>query len=244
MLVRVLIEECHVEPVSGDAALQLLGRAFGDDAAAVHNSNHVGELIGLFEVLRGQEHRPAAAKRCLYEKGYANTTARDIATAAGTSLAAIGYHYRSTEALLNAAMIEAMAEWGDHIAATLAEDASHGSAAGDEADPLAHFERFWSRVLESFEGKRRVWAASFELFALVDRVPEVRQQLADANEEARLGLGATFGGLDPATDLARTRAVGSFYQALLSGVIASGSSTRSGRRGPQTSPRDCESSQL
>jgi AcrR family transcriptional regulator len=161
-----------------------------------------------------------AAKRCLYEKGYANTTARDIATAAGTSLAAIGYHYRSTEALLNAAMIEAMAEWGDQIAATLAEDASHGSAAGDEADPLAHFERFWSSVLESFEGQRRVWAASFELFALVDRVPEVRQQLADANEEARLGLGATFGGLDPATDLARTRAVGSFYQALLSGVIA------------------------
>ena len=50
-----------------------------------------------------------AAKRCLFEKGYANTTARDIATSAGTSLAAIGYHYGSTEALLNAAMIEAMA---------------------------------------------------------------------------------------------------------------------------------------
>ena len=42
------------------------------------------------------------AKHCLYEKGYARTTARDISTAAGTSLAAIGYHYRSTEALLNA----------------------------------------------------------------------------------------------------------------------------------------------
>jgi AcrR family transcriptional regulator len=33
-----------------------------------------------------------AAKRCLYEKGYSRTTARDIATAANVSLAAIGYH--------------------------------------------------------------------------------------------------------------------------------------------------------
>ena len=45
----------------------------------------------------------AGAKRCLYEKGYASTTARDIATASGTSLAAIGYHFGSKEALMNQA---------------------------------------------------------------------------------------------------------------------------------------------
>ncbi len=159
-----------------------------------------------------------AAKRCLFEKGYANTTARDIATSAGTSLAAIGYHYGSTEALLNAAMIEAMGEWGEQLAITLAQEAPDENAA--DADPLAGFERFWTRVIESFEGQRKIWAASFELFALVDRVPELRRQLAEANEEARLGLGEIFGGLDPATDLARTRAVGSFYQALISGIVA------------------------
>ncbi|GAB3818361.1 TetR family transcriptional regulator [Micromonospora zhanjiangensis] len=54
----------------------------------------------------------AGAKQCLMEKGYARTTARDIAAAAGTSLAAIGYHFRTTQALLNAALFEAMAEWG------------------------------------------------------------------------------------------------------------------------------------
>jgi AcrR family transcriptional regulator len=160
-----------------------------------------------------------AAKRCLFEKGYANTTARDIATSAGTSLAAIGYHYGSTEALLNAAMIEAMGEWGEQLAVTLAQEAPD-DADDKDADALAGFERFWTRVIESFEGQRRIWAASFELFALVDRVPELRQQLAEANEEARLGLGEIFGGLDPATDLARTRAVGSFYQALISGIVA------------------------
>jgi AcrR family transcriptional regulator len=161
-----------------------------------------------------------AAKRCLYEKGYVNTTARDIATAAGTSLAAIGYHYGSTEALLNAAMIEAMGEWGEQIAVTLAQDAPPDDAVNADEDPLAHFQRFWERVLESFEDQRRIWAASFELFALVDRVPEVRRQLAEANEESRVGLGEIFGGVDPETDLPRARAVGSFYHALLSGVIA------------------------
>jgi AcrR family transcriptional regulator len=158
-----------------------------------------------------------AAKRCLYEKGYVNTTARDIATAAGTSLAAIGYHYGSTEALLNAAMIEAMGEWGEQIAMTLArQDAA--DVASD--DPFAHFQRFWEGVLGSFEAQRRIWAASFELFALVDRVPEIRQQLADANEESRVGLGELIGGVDPTTDLHRARAVGSVYHALISGVIA------------------------
>jgi AcrR family transcriptional regulator len=161
-----------------------------------------------------------AAKRCLYEKGYVNTTARDIATAAGTSLAAIGYHYGSTEALLNAAMIEAMGEWGEQIALTLAQDPQDEVGADADADPLAHFQRFWERVLESFEGQRRIWAASFELFGLVDRVPEIRRQLADANEESRVGLGEIFGGVDPATDLERARAVGAIYHALLSGVIA------------------------
>jgi len=45
----------------------------------------------------------AGAVRCLREKGYAHTTARDIVAASGTNLASIGYHYGSTKALLNAA---------------------------------------------------------------------------------------------------------------------------------------------
>src|SRR6185437_10410782 len=40
------------------------------------------------------------AKRCLLEKGYRATTARDIAAASGVSLAAIGYHFGSKEALM------------------------------------------------------------------------------------------------------------------------------------------------
>jgi len=47
------------------------------------------------------------AKRCLREKGLSRTTARDLSAASGVSLAAIGYHFGSKEALLSQAMIEA-----------------------------------------------------------------------------------------------------------------------------------------
>ncbi|GAB3827800.1 TetR/AcrR family transcriptional regulator [Kribbella italica] len=59
------------------------------------------------------------AKTCLREKGYTRTTARDIATAAGVSLAAIGYHFGSKDALLNEAMRQALGEWGDELSRTM-----------------------------------------------------------------------------------------------------------------------------
>ena len=57
----------------------------------------------------------AGAKRCLIEKGYARTTARDIAAASGVSLAAIGYHFGSKDALMNQAIYEFVGEWGDEV---------------------------------------------------------------------------------------------------------------------------------
>jgi AcrR family transcriptional regulator len=42
--------------------------------------------------------------------GYARTTARDIVAASGTNLASIGYHYGSTQALLNAAVVKSLAQ--------------------------------------------------------------------------------------------------------------------------------------
>jgi AcrR family transcriptional regulator len=51
------------------------------------------------------------AIRCIHEKGYARTTARDVVTASGTNLASIGYHYGSKEALLRAAIFESFRRW-------------------------------------------------------------------------------------------------------------------------------------
>lgn len=156
----------------------------------------------------------AGAKRCLYEKGYARTTARDIATASGVSLAAIGYHFGTKERLLNVAMVEAIGEWGDALGLALA------GAIDPNATPLERFEAAWTRVLAAFATQRPLLAASFESFAEIDRVAEIRAVIADGYEQGRLGISHLFQEIDPTTDDPAARAVGSFYQALLTGVLA------------------------
>ena len=153
------------------------------------------------------------AKRCLYEKGYARTTARDIVAASGTNLASIGYHYRSTEALLNAAMIRAIEEWSEEIARTLGVE-------GDlPADPAERFESTWTRVIDSFAAHRQLWVATIEATVQAERAPEVRAFLADALQQGREGLAALFENVDAAADPRKAWAIGSFYQALMSGVM-------------------------
>ena len=44
---------------SAPTTLQLVGRALGDDAAVVDDADPVRELVGLLEVLRGEEDRHA-----------------------------------------------------------------------------------------------------------------------------------------------------------------------------------------
>ena len=156
----------------------------------------------------------AAAKRCLYERGYARTTARDIATAAGTSLAAIGYHFGSKDALLNEARIQAIAEWYDELGRAL--------AAGSEPDatPMERFEAIWTRMIELFAAHRALWSVSFEMLAQIDQTPEVRRAVADAQQQARLGLASLFHNIDATLDEKSAWVVGSFYLALLPGVMA------------------------
>jgi AcrR family transcriptional regulator len=156
----------------------------------------------------------SGAKRCLYERGYARTTARDIVAASGTNLASIGYHFGSKEALLNAAMIEAIDEWGQELERILATETDI------DADPMERFEAIWARVIGSFEAHRPLWVASFEAFLQAERSPELREQLAASQEEARFGLAALFWGIDEsAVDERSARTVGSFYTALLSGLM-------------------------
>ena len=158
----------------------------------------------------------AAAKRCLYEKGYARTTTRDIAAASGVSLAAIGYHFGSKEALLNAARIQAIGDWWQELERALAADADADLGTG----PMERFEAIWTRLIESFAAQRPLWVASFEMLAQIDESPEVRAAVADAQQRARLGLAALFHHLDPTLDEKTAWRVGSFYLALLPGVVA------------------------
>ncbi len=155
----------------------------------------------------------ASATRCLQEKGYGRTTARDIATGAGVSLAAIGYHYGSKDALLIEALVGAMGAWGESIGAAL-------SAAAEVDDPKERFVRAWNAVRDSFAEHRGLWTVQFELLGQLDHLPGLPERLAAAQKDGRLGLAALFQGKAEPADTPEELARGVFYQSLLLGQAA------------------------
>ena len=159
----------------------------------------------------------AGAVRCLREKGYAHTTARDIVAASGTNLASIGYHYGSTRALLNAAVLTAMDDFGAEMARAIGEPDPGPNAL--EPSALERFEQFWTRVIDSFQASSQVWLATFDIFTVAQRDPEVRAAVADGLEDGRKLWARLLYGVDDDADEEKTRAIGSLHQALVSGVL-------------------------
>jgi AcrR family transcriptional regulator len=151
----------------------------------------------------------AGAKKCLYEKGYRHTSARDIATAAGTSLAAIGYHFGGKANLLNIALVDAAKEWGDEMERTLAPD--------QDLPPAERFTATWSRVIESFTTHREMWMSQFRLLPDLKELPDGGEFLTKALREGRRELAAIF---QPVAGDHEKRVVGSVYHALLLGMMA------------------------
>ncbi|WP_030971278.1 TetR/AcrR family transcriptional regulator [Streptomyces sp. NRRL S-1824] len=156
------------------------------------------------------------AKRCLLEKGYTRTTARDIVAASGTNLASIGYHYGSKEALLNLAFLKVTEEWGE-LLTKQPDDAGRGD--GSAQAPLDQFRDVWERVIGSYERTRAVWQLQMEVVSRVDSDPELQKALAGPQREGRNGLAENMLGIDPETDPERARVAGLFCQALLAGVM-------------------------
>ncbi|HVT98547.1 MAG TPA: TetR/AcrR family transcriptional regulator [Acidobacteriaceae bacterium] len=155
-----------------------------------------------------------AAKQCLLEKGYNRTTARDIAALAGVSLAAIGYHFSSKEALLTEALLLAFGEWDQDLQQTLR------TAVPTDTDPAKRFEVIWETIMATFETHRALWVANFELFAQIVAQPAAREVIVGKLHVARAGLAAMFLNQDESTIDDRTvRTVGTFLHVLLSGVV-------------------------
>ena len=156
----------------------------------------------------------AGAKRCLIEKGYARTTARDIAAASGVSLAAIGYHFGSKDALMNQAIYEFVGEWGEEVERALSAEGAL------DAEPLKRFESIMGRTIESFNGPARgMWAAQLELMGPMEQNEELRTFLARVQRDAAGGLAELFLGIDAAQDPEAARTAGSVLHALFIGII-------------------------
>jgi AcrR family transcriptional regulator len=149
------------------------------------------------------------AVRCLHEKGWARTTVRDIAAAAGVSHAAIGYHFGSREALLTEALIRALDEWGDTMANAVAQDS--------DGDPLA---AQWAAMISTFATQRSLWRATIDAAVQAEHHPKLRELLAGGQEEGRRGGAAGLLGVpedEVPEDAVRT--LGSVQNALIAGVM-------------------------
>ncbi|PZG51952.1 TetR family transcriptional regulator [Spongiactinospora gelatinilytica] len=150
------------------------------------------------------------AKRCLYERGYAHTTTRDIVAASGTNLASIGYHFGSKEALLTQALIEILSDWSDNIEGIELPEQTAG-------DPIDQFQEIWERVTGVFAVGAMEWNGSFEAFVQMKRSPEVLASIARKYEEGRLGLPKVFEGVVDADGERANRAFGGLLLSLLIG---------------------------
>ncbi|HUB43211.1 MAG TPA: TetR/AcrR family transcriptional regulator [Streptosporangiaceae bacterium] len=157
----------------------------------------------------------AGAKRCLLEKGYAATTARDIAAASGVSLAAIGYHFGSKDALMNQAVFDSIGDWADEL--------QRGMDADEVLDgpPLRRFEAAADRTLASFGGPDHgLWAAQLELMGLVLHNDDLRAFLASVQGFAGQGIAELFLGIDADADPEVSRLAGTVMHALFIGLMA------------------------
>ena len=154
----------------------------------------------------------AGAKRCIAEKGYAHTTARDIVAASGTNLASIGYHFGSKDALLDAAILDWFNDWDDDVEAALREQRD-----GAPTDRLA---AFLDVVLGNTRTERALAAASLQWVAQIEFSDRVRGELAETYARARREFAAMLLGVGAdEVDDDTARAVGSLGLALVNGVV-------------------------
>ncbi|MER6182826.1 TetR/AcrR family transcriptional regulator [Streptomyces sp. NPDC001652] len=154
------------------------------------------------------------AKRCLLEKGFARTTARDIVKESGTNLASIGYHYGSKDALLAEAYLSLV---GD-----LSEAFDGEEAAGIVAEPgsIERFREVWSNIIGTMRGPGSMWRLGVEIVAMGDQLPAVRDHLAQQQRDADRALVALFMGMREEDVPDETRdTLGKFYTTLMTGLI-------------------------
>lgn len=158
------------------------------------NRNHRDRLI-------------AAAKQCLAEKGYANTTARDLVNASGTNLASIGYHFGSKEQLLNTALMKNYEEWLTPLLQRPHPEASNSAfiASGIRT------------YLDRFEQEGSVSYACYEAIAQSRHAPDIQHDLQGVYRAIRDKISAELQHSTTLND-PQSRTVASLLMALADGL--------------------------
>jgi AcrR family transcriptional regulator len=125
----------------------------------------------------------AGARRVILEQGVAKATAREIAAAAGVSLAAIGYHFGSKDRLVTEALTQALS--------TGVGDAMEDLVSRHAAAPMLHgFAALWNGMPEVFATHREALLASLE-----NAVRVLRERDSDTGEDLAAATGHGYEGI-------------------------------------------------
>lgn len=117
------------------------------------------------------------ARSCIAEKGFAATSSREIAKAAGANVASINYHFGSKDALVNEALGQCFGMWNQRV-----EKAFEDAAGLAPRDQLAAILR---AAIDSFADLRSSVYACVESYAPALRSAELRERLAAGHAAVR-----------------------------------------------------------
>ena len=156
-----------------------------------------------------------AAIVCLREKGYAATTARDLAAVSGANLASIGYHFGGKEALLNEAVAETTRAWAKSIEAEASAEPS--------PDPAEHLRRVLEASVDRLDELEPYLRSFVEAFPPALRSTELREDMAAAYADVRAVSNAMLERVLEGSELAlepeHVRTLSSLLVALGDGLI-------------------------
>ncbi|RJO73466.1 TetR family transcriptional regulator [Nocardia panacis] len=153
----------------------------------------------------------AGARKVIVERGLAKATARDIAAAAGVSLAAIGYHFGSKEALLTEALAMSLGNAiGDGMDALILESTGES--------PMAGFAHLWNGMSKVFADNRDFMMASLENMVRVARSPEEQRFFVEALPEVYAGLATGLRQAHPRLDAEQAHAIAQLYWVMVQGL--------------------------
>lgn len=130
------------------------------------------------------------ALACLRQRGYGNTSSRDIARAAGVNVASINYHFGSKDALLDVALGQCFATWNLRVQQAFDQAA--------DASPRGRIEAVLVATVDAFEQIRPAVHACVESYAPALRSDALKARLAAGYADVR----------QLSVDLARTALAG------------------------------------
>jgi AcrR family transcriptional regulator len=130
-----------------------------------------------------------AAKRLVFERGYARTSVRDLASEAGANLGAVNYHFGSRENLLNQAMFEFFLDWGESVGQV---EVAPG------AGPIEQLATRARAMVDGISAAQPLFVVFLEGLLQSRHSPELRRELAEhyarqreqASERIRASTGA------------------------------------------------------